>query len=108
MADYEALLADLTLANITVDGLRQTFDGKWCAKLALRYHIDGRVIEHICDGLTAYDALVNCWSLIEWSKANPPLVKRHAKGSIDELLSIVRATPAYEALSPADVKSLKL
>lgn len=85
MPDYPALFATLAAAGITVDGLRQTLSGDWEARLALRYY-QGRHIAHIASGPTAYAALTNCLSLIEWSILNPPTRLRSIAISGEDLL----------------------
>lgn len=106
MLDYEALFRDLASLGFEVRGLRQTHDSKWEAQLHLAH--EGRMLDRFSLGRSPFEALVNCTRDIEWAKANPPKPASFAKGSLDELLSIARAAPAYSALSSADVKSLKL
>ena len=108
MDDYSALLADLTARAFWVYSMRQEDSGGWSASMQHRSPIEGPLYS-MGGGLTPYLALDNARQNMLWRIANPPnYAKGPAKGSLDELLSIVRAAPAYEALSPADVKSLKL
>jgi hypothetical protein len=104
--DYPALFSSLARLGFQVYGLRQTLEGDWEAQL--HHEHSGRMIDRICRGPTPYLALANCADLVQWSISNPPKPAAFTKGSLDELLSIAKSSPAYSALTPADVKSLKL
>lgn len=85
MNDYDAFFATLAAAGITVDGCRQTTSGDWEARLGLRYY-QGRHIAHIANGPTAYTALANCLSLVQWSILNPPTRLRSIAITGEDLL----------------------
>lgn len=108
MADYPALLADLTARAFWVYSMRQEDAGGWSASMQHRSLTEG-LLYSMGGGLTPYLALDNARRNMLWRIANPPnYTSACVKGSLDELLSIVRAAPVYEALSLADIKSLKL
>lgn len=100
MTDYDSLFANLAAAGVTVRGLRQTHSQKWEAQLHLAHK--GREIERLACGPSAYHALVNCFSVIEWSRLNPPKPSSLAKGSLDELLALTGAMSKY--VPPTDPK----
>lgn len=108
MCEFMDTLSVLASLNITVDGLRQTIDGKWEAQLALRYHTDGRVIEALCRSRDPIEALVNAMRQIEWHKANPPVATGKFRGSLNELLGLAHSVPAPRQLSDDDIQSLML